>query len=232
MKESFGHARVGVVLAEPRWAGSELKDVARSFNNLFSDPESIRLADTALTKGPLAWLIQHLRSGKVHKEAYRSKSWGLLAPATQSTEQQRANSRRRTAQRQRPGQPTYVPCATGIRSRSLLLPISRLMPLMKVVVLHLLIPNFSIRPRSSFRELQRLRPGRPGIPIGCDPLHPHLVRPPVQALAENWRHRTEACNDPLRPMYFFSAHGVFPKELMWRNGRSLPAATSKPRPPW
>ena len=196
--------RVGVLLLN--LGGPErIQDVRPFLNNLFSDPEIIRLPLSAMQK-PFAWLISSLRSGK-SRQAYRSIGGG--SPLRRITKQQARELQ--TSLRQNGLDATsYIAMRYWHPFTESAIADIKADGIDEVVVLPL-YPHFSISTSgSSFRELQRLRNADPAfsrLPIRCIRSwydHPGYI----QALACLIEREIKACEDPSAAHVFFSAHGV------------------------
>jgi len=219
-RRAFAHARRVFGMARSGWLltscePSELKCSARSLHTCFGF-RIIALPIPASTKAS-ALADQHPGAAQ-SQEAYRP-SWGspLTHPSSKC-----ARTPERLAQRHSANHyvATYWHPFTSLLCRS-----QGYIPLMSggASPLSPLLDQHSAQLSESWQRLRQ--PTRNS--IGCDPLHPHLVRP-TPLCASPWptgRHPlSHGCNDPPTPMVF-SAHG-FPRGL-WRKRLSLPATHRK-----
>ncbi len=197
-------ARVGVLLLN--LGGPErIEDVGPFLNNLFSDPEIIRLPIRSLQK-PLAWFISTLRSKKSQK-AYLSIGGG--SPLRRITEHQ---ARELQAQLRLRGinATSYVAMRYWHPFTESAVADMKADGIDEVVVLPL-YPHFSISTSgSSFRELRRLREADnefQKLPIRCIRSW-YDNKGYLKAMSELIAKQVASCESPEEAHICFTAHGV------------------------
>jgi len=224
----FGHGPGSRGAAEPRLGPERLKMSARSFKQLFSDPETGSPCRLPALQSLWPWLISTLRSGK-SQEAYRSIGGGsplrLQSPSSKRCKLQSETAPTATF----PGQPTYVPCALLASVHGVCCSDLKADAVDEGGGASLYPPLLDqATSGSSFGECKRLRQADPEFQSAADPLHPHLrTTPPVMCRPwPNWA-ATElrACKRPPTGPCLFQCPLAFPR-AMWRK-RAIPTAAHR-----